>query len=52
MTTIISKTKRLFLRRFDVSDVDDLTEVLGHPEVMEFSLSGPVGRAAVSQQIQ
>jgi len=52
MTTIISKTKRLLLRRFDVSDVDDLTEVLGHPEVMEFSLSCPVGRAAVSQTIQ
>ena len=52
MTIIISKTKRLFLRRFDVSDVDDLTEVLGHPEVMEFSPFGPVGRAAVNQKIQ
>tara|TARA_B100000029_G_C17495817_1_gene930804 strand:+ start:61 stop:579 length:519 start_codon:yes stop_codon:yes gene_type:complete len=52
MTTIISETKRLVLRRFENTDVDELTEVLEHPEVMEFSPSGPIDRTTVAKTIQ
>ena len=52
MATLISETKRLILRRFESTDVDDLTEALEHPEVMEFSLSGPIDRTAVAKTIQ
>ena len=52
MATLISETKRLILRRFESTDVDDLTEVLEHPEVMEFSLSGPINRTTVAKKIQ
>ena len=52
MSAIISETKRLILRRFEHTDVDDMTEVLEHPEVMEFSPSGPINRATVAKTIQ
>ena len=52
MATTIGETKRLILRRFESRDVDDLTEVLEHPEVMEFSPSGPINRTAVTETIQ
>lgn len=38
-------TPRLTLRWFTLADLDDITLVLGHPEVMRFSLSGPHSRA-------
>ena len=52
MATLISETKRLILRRFESTDVDDLTEALEHPEVMEFSLSGPINRTTVANTIR
>ena len=52
MATLISETKRLILRRFESTDVDDLTEALEHPEVMEFSLSGPINRTTVAKTIR
>ena len=52
MATKISETKRLILRRFQSTDVDDLTEALEHPEVMEFSLSGSINRTAVAKTIR
>ena len=38
------KTKRTILRRFREEDLDDIAKVLGHPDVMRFSLSGPYSR--------
>ena len=38
------KTQRTILRRFREEDLEELGEVLGHPDVMRFSLSGPYSR--------
>ncbi len=38
----ITETARLILRHFTSDDLQDMVEVLGHPEVMKFSLSGPL----------
>ncbi|MBF0199140.1 MAG: GNAT family N-acetyltransferase [Planctomycetes bacterium] len=38
------KTKRTILRWFQEDDLDDMAKVLGHPDVMRFSLSGPYSR--------
>lgn len=38
-------TAHLKLRRFTDEDLDAIEPILGHPEVMRFSLSGPLDRA-------
>lgn len=38
------KTKRTVLRRFQMGDLDDMAKVLGHPDVMQFSLKGPYSK--------
>lgn len=38
------KTKRTLLRWFREDDLDDIAKVLGHPDVMRFSLNGPHSR--------
>jgi RimJ/RimL family protein N-acetyltransferase len=43
----ILRTGRLILRHFTPDDVDALQAILGHPEVMRFSLSGPMSREKV-----
>jgi [ribosomal protein S5]-alanine N-acetyltransferase len=43
-TPIICETPRLILRRFNESDVHPLLSFLGDPEVMRFSITGPITR--------
>ena len=38
----IAETERLILRHFTLDDIPDMAEVLGHPEVMKYSLNGPL----------
>jgi [ribosomal protein S5]-alanine N-acetyltransferase len=37
-------TRCTVLRRFQLEDLDDIAKVLGHPDVMQFSLDGPFTR--------
>lgn len=46
------ETDRLVLRRFRRNDLDELAEVLGNPEVMRFSLSGPYSRRKSEEFIE
>lgn len=41
---MIIETERMLLREFTNDDLDEMTEVLGDPEVMRFSLNGPYSR--------
>jgi RimJ/RimL family protein N-acetyltransferase len=41
---IVCETSRLLLRKFHESDAEPLLSVLGDPEVMRFSIRGPVTR--------
>ncbi|PZD73949.1 hypothetical protein C1752_01639 [Acaryochloris thomasi RCC1774] len=41
------ETERLILRRFCETDLDEIAEVLSHPDVMRFSLSGPYSHERV-----
>jgi len=43
-TPIICETSRLILRQFNESDVEPLFNLLGDPEVMRFSVKGPLTR--------
>lgn len=43
-TPIVCETSRLILRKFKESDVEPLLSFLGDPEVMRFSIRGPVTR--------
>jgi len=45
-------TGRTTLRKFREEDLDDLFQVLGHPDVMKFSLSGPYSREKTAQFIE
>jgi ribosomal-protein-alanine N-acetyltransferase len=44
---LIAETPRLVLRHFDPSDTADLRSILADPEVMRFSVSGPLDAMAV-----
>ncbi len=44
-------TKRTVLRRFRLGDLDDIEKVLGHPEVMKFSLKGPYSKKETKEFI-
>ncbi|MEO0794253.1 MAG: GNAT family N-acetyltransferase [Verrucomicrobiota bacterium] len=46
------ETPRLRLRWFRLSDLDAMAQVLGHPEVMRFSLSGPYDRAKTQRFLE
>ena len=46
-TPIVCETSRLILRKFNESDVEPLLSFLGDPEVMRFSIGGPVTRADI-----
>jgi RimJ/RimL family protein N-acetyltransferase len=46
------QTERLFLRPFALSDVDVLAPILGNPEVMRFSLNGPLNKEQVKEYLQ
>jgi ribosomal-protein-alanine N-acetyltransferase len=43
-TTIVCETSRLILRKFNESDVEPLLSFLCNPEVMRFSIKGPLTR--------
>lgn len=45
---MILQTDRLVLRHFSSGDLEALHEILGHPEVMRFSLRGPLSREETS----
>jgi RimJ/RimL family protein N-acetyltransferase len=50
---MLLKTKHLIVRKFTEADLDDLAILLGDPEVMRFSLSGPIlEREKVQQYLQ
>jgi ribosomal-protein-alanine N-acetyltransferase len=40
MDKVICETSRLILREFRETDLDDLMEIFGNPEVMRFSITG------------
>jgi RimJ/RimL family protein N-acetyltransferase len=46
-TTLIAATPRLLLRQFEPSDTAALRPILADPDVMRFSVSGPLDAAAV-----
>ena len=46
-TSIVCETSRLILRKFNESDVESLLSFLGDPEVMRFSIRGPVTREEI-----
>jgi len=46
-TSVVCETSRLILRKFNESDVDPLLSFQGDPEVMRFSIRGPVTRADI-----
>lgn len=48
----IIETDRMILRNFCRSDLGEIAEVLGHPEVMRFSLSGPYSRQQCEKFVQ
>lgn len=39
---MLLETKRLLIREFNSQDLQDLASILGDPQVMEFSLKGPL----------
>lgn len=41
---MIASTQRLLLRRFTITDLDELADLLADPQVMKHSLSGPCDR--------
>ena len=43
-TPVVCETPRLILRKFNERDVEPLLSFLGDPEVMRFSIKGPVTR--------
>ncbi len=43
-TSFICETSRLILRKFNESDAEPLLSFLGDPEVMRFSITGPLTR--------
>jgi len=45
-------TERTILRKFSGGDLDDLFQVLGHRDVMKYSLTGPYSRDKTSQFIE
>lgn len=48
MGSVIAETDRLLLRALVADDIEPLLGVLGHPQVMRFSLKGPLSREEVS----
>ncbi len=44
---IVLETPRLLVRRFTLADADAVAEILGDPEVMRFSVSGPMNSEQV-----
>ncbi|SRR5579871_2501183 len=51
MDKVICETSRLFLREFKETDLDDLMEIFGDPEVMRFSLTGVKSKDDVKKLI-
>lgn len=47
--SIITETDRLIIRHLTAEDEEQLVDILGHPEVMRYSLKGPMSRDEVSE---
>jgi len=45
-------SQRIFLRPFEASDLDEMQAVMGNPDVMRFSLSGPKTRVETEDFIK
>ena len=48
----IAETTNLTIRHFTLEDLDDLTFILGNPNVMEFSTKGPLSREETQVWLQ
>ncbi len=46
------ETKRLVIREFSEEDLDALAPILGDPQVMEYSVTGPLSREGASEYLQ
>ena len=49
---MLLKTERLLLREFKESDFDDFSSLMANPEVMRFSLSGPLSKEQARENFQ
>ncbi|MBF5060208.1 GNAT family N-acetyltransferase [Candidatus Neptunochlamydia vexilliferae] len=49
---MILETKRLIIRDFSEEDLDALAPILGDPQVMEYSMTGPLSREDTSTCLQ
>jgi RimJ/RimL family protein N-acetyltransferase len=49
---MIAQTKRLIIREFTPSDLDDLARLLADSEVMRFSISGPLNKEQAKEMLQ
>lgn len=52
MTEVLFETPRLFVRKCTIEDVDGLQKILGDPEVMRFSLKGPLDREGIADYLK
>lgn len=52
MTEMLFETPRLLVRKCTIEDVDSLRKVLGDPEVMRFSLKGPLDREGIAKYVK
>lgn len=48
---MLIETKRLYLRPFEKSDLDDLFQLARDPEVMRFSIAGPHTREMTKERL-
>lgn len=46
------QTKRLIIREFTENDLDVFASLVAHPEVMRFSLAGPLSREKAKEYLQ
>lgn len=49
---IVTTTQRLILRQFQKGDLGALTAILSDPEVMRFSVAGPMSREQVADMLE
>lgn len=52
MIGAVFETPRLFVRKCTIEDVDSLQKVLGDPEVMRFSLKGPLDKEKIAGYVK
>jgi RimJ/RimL family protein N-acetyltransferase len=52
MKLFVLETPRLLIRQFTQEDLNDLQAILGDPEVMRFSVTGPLDKKRVEEYLQ